>query len=233
MPTPVSVAVLIGSVASLLSLYSTVPQVLRAVRTRSVEGISWASMLLSLATFTLWVVYAFAVADAIQIVNNTLALVLLGVLAAVVMRAGAPRPTWVPLAVVFASGLGSVWLVDVANSFTLAMVGTTVSSMRMLPQARLAVSGAPLWGLCPVSMLLAWGGSALWLVYGALVGDPALVLVSAILLVLQGIVLAYRLPPGRTLRALAAGRLGGPVARIAAPIAMRLPEETVAVELAA
>ncbi len=59
------------------------------------------------------------------------------------------------------------------------------------------------------------------------------VLVSAILLVLQGIVLAYRLPPGRTLRALAAGRLGGPVARIAAPIAMRLPEETVAVELAA
>ena len=233
MLTPVSVAVIIGSVASLLTLYSTVPQVLRAVRTSSVEGISWASVLLSLATFTLWVVYAFAVADAIQIVNNSLALVLLGVLAVVVMRAGAPRSTWVPLGVVFASGLASVWLVDVANSFALAMVGTTVSSMRMLPQARLAVSGAPLWGLCPVSMLLAWVGSALWLVYGLLVGDPALVLVSSILLVLQGIVLAYRLPPGRAVRALAAGRLGAPMARVAAPIALRFPEEPGEVELAA
>lgn len=33
---------------------------------------------------------------------------------------------------------------NVANSFTLAMVGTAASSLRMLPQARLALSRAPI-----------------------------------------------------------------------------------------
>ena len=192
-----SVAVILGLVASALSLYSTVPQVMRAVRTRSVVGISWSSMLLSLATFTLWVVYAFAVADAIMIVNNTLALALLGVLAVVVMRHGEPQSVWEPVVVVLASAVSSAWLVDATNAFTLAMVGTAASSVRMLPQTRLAVSGAPLDGLSPASLALAWVSGGLWLGYGVLVGDLALVLVSAIVMVLQGVVLAYRVLPQR------------------------------------
>lgn len=233
MRTPVSVVVLVGSAASVLSLYATVPQVLRAARTRSAVGISWSSILLSLATFTLWAVYAFAVADAIQIVNNSLALVLLVALAAVVMRAGVPRRAWVPVGVVFASALASIWVVDVANSFTLAMVGTAASSMRMLPQARLALSRAPLWGLCPWSVLLAWWGTALWLLYGTLAGDLALALCSAILLAMQSVVLVFRLPLRRTLASLAGGRLGDPVARVATPLAARLPQRRAEVELAA
>lgn len=224
---------LVGSAASVLSLYSAVPQVVRAVRTRSAEGVSWSSILLSTATFTLWCVYAVAVADAIQIVNNSLALVLLLALAAAVMRAGAPRRAWAPLAVVFASGLASFWLVDVANSFTLAMVGTVASSVRMLPQARLAVSRAPLWGLCPWSTLLAWWGTTLWLAYGVLVGDLPLALCCLVLLGMQSVVLAYRLPLRRTLASLAGGRLGRPVAHVVAPIAARLPEHRDRFELAA
>ncbi len=219
-----SVVVLVGSAASILSLYSTVPQVVRAARTRSVDGVSWSSLLLSLATFTLWCVYAHAVSDAIQVVNNSLAVVLLGVLAVVVMRAGVPRRVWPPVAVVFASGLASVWLVDVANSFTLAMVGTAASSMRMLPQARLALSRAPLWGLCPWSTLLAWAGTALWLLYGVLGQDWPLTLCCFLLLAMQSVVLAYRLPLRRTLGSLARGRLGAVVARLAVPLSARLPE---------
>jgi MtN3 and saliva related transmembrane protein len=218
-----SVVALVGSAAAALSLYAAVPQVLRAARTRSVEGISWASILLSLATFTLWAVYAFAVADAIQIVNNSLALVLLVVLAVVVMRAGVPRKAWPPVVIVFATGLASLWLVDVANSFTLAMVGTAASSMRMLPQTRLAISRAPLWGLCPWATILAWAGNALWFVYANLAGDLAFTICTFIMLLMQSVIVAYRLPLRRTLASLAGGRLGEPVARVATPISARLP----------
>jgi uncharacterized protein with PQ loop repeat len=230
---PVSVVVLVGSAASVLSLFATVPQVLRAARTRSAEGVSWSSILLSAATFTLWCVYAVAVADAIQIVNNSLALVLLLVLALVVIRAGAPRRAGTPLVIVFATGLASFWLVDVANSFALAMVGTAASSLRMFPQARLAVSRAPLWGLCPWSTLLAWWGTTLWVVYGLMAHDLPLTLCCLVLLTMQSVVLAYRLPPRRTLASLAGGRLGRPVAQLVAPVAARLPERRGGFELAA
>jgi len=224
MRLPVSVAVLVGFAASALSLYSTVPQVVRAARTRSVQGVSWSSILLSMATFSLWCVYAVAVADDIQLINNVLAVVLLGALAVVVVRAGAPSRMWTPSAVVFVSGLASFWLVDVANSFTLAMVGTAVSSIRMLPQARLALSRAPMWGLCPWSTLLAWSGTLLWAGYGLLVRDWPLTTCSLLLLAMQSVVVAHRLPPRRTLASLAGGRLGHPVARVVAPLSVRLPE---------
>jgi MtN3 and saliva related transmembrane protein len=227
---------LVGSAAAALSVYATVPQVLRAARTRSVEGISWSSVLLSLGTMTLWAVYAIAVADAMQIINNSLALVLLAALAVVVMRAGVPSSAWLPVAIVFASALASIWVVDVANSFTLAMVGTVASSLRMLPQTRLAVSGAPLWGLCPWSVLLAWSGTALWLLYAVLAADLALAICCSVMLVMQTLVVVNRLPLRRTLASLAAGRLGRPVARVAAPLSLRLPQrrvEVVEVELAA
>lgn len=224
---------LIGAVATLLSLYATVPQVLRAARTRSADGVSWSSIMLSMATMTLWGVYAFAVADEIQIVNNALALVLLAALAVVVIRAGVPRGAWMPVVVVFVTGIGAVWLVDVANSFTLAMVGTAISSLRMVPQARLALSGASLWGLCPWSTLLAWCGSALWVCYGVLAEDLPLAVCSVILVVMQSVVVVHRLPLRRTLASLAGGRLGTRVARAVTPLSVRLPERRAEVELAA
>jgi uncharacterized protein with PQ loop repeat len=224
---------LVGVAASVVSLYSVVPQVLRAARTGSAEGLSWSSLLLGLATFTLWCVYAFAVADAIQIISNTVALVLLGVLAAVIMRAGLPRPAWMPVTAIFASGLFSVTLVDVANSFTLAMVGTAASSVRMLPQTRLALSKAPLWGLCPWSTLLAWVGSALWLLYALLVRDHAFGVCSVIVLAMQTVIVVHRLPLRRTLASIADGRLGGQAAMLATPLSQRLPQRREDYNLAA
>jgi uncharacterized protein with PQ loop repeat len=122
------------------------------------------------------------------------------------------------------SGMLATWLVDVAGSFVLAMLGALISCLRMVPQARLALSRAPLWGLCPWATILAWVGMALWLVYALMVGDIALALCSAVGVVMQGAVLAYRLPPRRTLASLAAGRLGAPVATFVAPVAARFPQ---------
>jgi MtN3 and saliva related transmembrane protein len=225
MRMPMSVVVLVGSAASFLSLYATVPQVLRAARTRSAEGVSWNSLVLSLATFTLWVVYAVAVADAIQLINNTIALVLLAALAVVVLRAGVARTYWTAVAAVFVTAAASILLLDRTNSFTLAMVGTTISSLRMVPQTRLALSGAPLWGLCPWSTLLAWLGMAMWLAYAVLVADHALAICSAIAIVMQSAIVAHRLPPRRTLASLAGGRLGRPVAHLVAPVSARFPHQ--------
>ena len=220
-----SVVTLVGVLASALSLYATVPQVLRAARSRSAEGVSWNSLVLSLATFTLWVVYAFAVADVIQLVNNTIALVLLAALAVVVIRAGITRSSWTAVAAVFVSAAASILLLDHTNTFALAMVGTSISSLRMLPQTRLALSGAPLWGLCPWSTLLAWLGMAAWLAYAVLVADHALTVTSLIALTMQSAIVAHRLPPRRTLASLAGGRLGRPVALLAGPVSARFPHQ--------
>lgn len=207
-----------------MSLYANVPQVLRAARTRSADGVSWDSLVLSLATFTLWCVYAASVADHIQLINNTIALGLLVALAVLVLRAGVERSYWTVVLAVTGTGALSVWLVDVGNSFTLAMVGTTISSLRMVPQTRLAFARAPLWGLCPWATILAWLGMALWLGYAVLVGDVALALCSAIGISMQSAILAFRLPPRRTLASLAHGRLGRPVATLVAPVAARFPQ---------
>jgi uncharacterized protein with PQ loop repeat len=217
------VSVVIGIAASVLSLYATVPQVLRAARTGSADGVSWSSLVLGLATFTLWAVYAAAVADVIQLVNNFIALGLLTALAVAVVRAGVRGSSWLAVAAVFASAAASILLLGHTNSFVLAMVGTLVGSLRMVPQARLALSGAPLWGLCPWSTLLAWCGMACWLTYSLLVGDHALTLCSSIAISMQTAIVAHRLPPRRTLGSLAGGRLGAPVARLLTPVAARFP----------
>ncbi len=216
--------VLVGLAASFLSLYATVPQVLRAARTGSAQGISWSSLLLSLATFTLWVVYAFAISDVIQLVNNTVALLLLAALATVVLRTGGASRGWVAIAVVVLTAMGSVLLLDRTNAFVLAMVGTTISSLRMVPQTRLALSGVPLWGLCPWSTALTWAGMAMWLLYALMVGDAALAICSSIAVTMQSAIVAQRLPLRRTLASLAGGRLGNRVAYVVAPVSARLSQ---------
>lgn len=228
------VPLLLGAVASFFAVSSTVPQVLRAFRSRSVEGLSWTSLLLALATFTMWCVYAAAVADAVQLVNNALALGLLVALAAAVLRAaGGRRRCWAAVAAVLSAGLVSVVVVDVLDPFALAVVGTLASSLRMWPQTRLALSRAPLGGLDPWSAVLAWAGMLLWLAYGVLVGDHALAVCSLTCLLMQSTITAFRLPPRRTLHSLAAGRLGGRVARLAVPVSGRFPPRAADYELVA
>lgn len=213
---------LLGAAASLFSLSATVPQVLRAARTRSVEGVSYVSVVLSLATFTLWVVYAFAVADRVQIVNNVLAFVLLIALAVVVARTGG-RSSWAAVGAILVSAAVAVVVVDVLNSFVLALAATAISSVRMLPQTRLALARRPMSGLDPWSLVLGWVGMVLWASYGAAVGDLGVLICSALGLVMQSAIVAVRVPPRRSLQSLAEGRLGTPVARLASPLARRFP----------
>ena len=218
--------VVLGAIASFFSLSSTVPQLLRAFRSRSAEGVSWSSLLLSLSTFVLWCVYSAAVMDHVQLVNNAIAFGLLLVLTVALLRAGG-RSWWsggvAALLAVMIAGLGAVAVLDVFNSFVLAMVGTVISSVRMWPQTRLALSRAPLWGLDPWATALGWVGWLLWAVYGVGAGDHALALCSLTGLVMQSTIVAFRLPPRRTLHAVAGDRLGPVAARVALPVSGRFP----------
>jgi hypothetical protein len=198
-----------------------------------VDGLSWSSLVLSLATFTLWCVYAVAVADDIQLVNNLLAFALLVALAVVIVRAGGAPRCWSAVVAVLVTAVLSVLLVEVTNAFVLAMAGTTISSLRMLPQTRLALARVPLWGLCPWSTVLTWLGMLMWLVYALVVGDHALALCSAIGITLQSTIASFRLPPRRTLASLAHGRLGRHVARVVVPVSARFPLRSSDFELAA
>ncbi|NUR07526.1 MAG: PQ-loop repeat-containing protein [Nocardioidaceae bacterium] len=230
------VLVVLGAVASFFSLSSTVPQVLRAFRSRSAQGVSWGSVLISLGTFVLWCVYSAVVADPVQLVNNTLAFGLLALLAVGLLRADRRRWWTDGSAALLAAAAGAVVGIALAAAlgpFVLAMVGTVVSAVRMWPQTRLAISRAPMWGLDPWATTLGWLGWLVWTAYGVGVGDHALTVSSITGFVMQSTIMAFRLPPRRTLHAVAGGRLGPVAARIATPVSGRFPMRAADFELAA
>jgi uncharacterized protein with PQ loop repeat len=191
---------MLGAVASFFSLSSVVPQVLRALRTRDVAGVSWATSVMSLAAYTLWVVYAFAVADGVQVFNNVLSFALLGALAFAVARAGgAGGAGWAAPRAVLLSAALALLVVETFGAFALAMASTAFSSVRMLPQTRLALSGTSLSGLDPLALVLGWFGHVLWAVYGALTGDLGVLVCSGIALTMHTAVVQARFRRGATL----------------------------------
>jgi len=219
------VLVVLGAAASFVALSATVPQILCAFRSRSAEGVSWSSLLLNLVASALWAMYAAVVMDGVLLAYNALAVGLLAVLAVMVLLVEGRSGWWVGLSaalVVSVAGLAVV-VAPAVHPTPLAFMGTVISSVRMWPQARLALARAPLWGLDPWATALGWLGWLLWAAYGAGIGDEALTLCSLTGLALHSVVMAFRLPPRRTLDSIAGGRLGPLAAQVAAPVSGRFP----------
>lgn len=228
--------VVLGAVASFFSLSSAVPQVRRALRSRCVDGLSTSSLLLTLAALVSWCVYSAVVMDDVQLVNNTVSFgfAVLLVFALLRARGGSwARDAVAALLAVAGAGAVAVSVVHLVSPFALAMLGTVLSSVRLWPQTRLALIGAPLWGLDPWATVLGQMGWFLWAAYGMAAGDHALALCSVTGLVMQSTITAYRLPPRRTLHAVAGGRLGPVAARLALGVAGRFPLHADDYELAA
>lgn len=218
--------VMLGAVASFFSLSSSVPQVHRALRSRCVDGLSSGSLVLTLCAMVLWGVYALVVMDNVQLVNNAISFGFAALLVFALLRARGTRWGRDALAALLATaGAGAVAIsvTQVFGSFVLAMLGAVLSSVRLWPQTRLALTGAPLWGLDPWAMVLGWMGWFLWGVYGVAAGDHPLALCSVTGLVMHSTITAYRLPPRRTLHAVAHGRLGPVAARLLRRVAGRFP----------
>lgn len=218
--------VMLGAVAASFSLSSFVPQVHRALRSRCVDGLSSGSLLLTLCALTLWGVYAMAVMDDVQLANNAISAGLAALLMFALLRAkGAGWGGDALAALLATAGAGAVAIsvVHLFSSVVLAMLGTALSSVRLWPQTRLALTGAPLGGLDPWAMVLGWMGWLLWAAYGLAAGDHPLALCCVTGLAMQSTITAYRLPPRRTLHAVGHGRLGPVAARLARRIAGRFP----------
>jgi hypothetical protein len=155
---------------------------------------------------------------------NMVAVGLLLVLAAAVLLAeGRSTWSWVLLAASPVVVVVTATVTVAASSLALALCGTVITSVKMWPQARLALARVPLWGLDPWATALGWLGGLLWAAYGLAVGDSAMALSSIVALALQTVVVAFRLPPRRTLHSIAHGRLGPVAAQLAGSIAGRLP----------
>jgi uncharacterized protein with PQ loop repeat len=227
---------MLGAVASFFSLSSSVPQVHRAIRSRCVDGLSAGSLLLTLGAMVVWGVYAVVVMDDVQLVNNVISFGFAALLVFALLRARGGswgRDALAALLATAGAGAVAICVVQLFGSFVLAMLGTVLSSVRLWPQTRLAVTGAPLWGLDPWAMVLGWMGWLLWAAYGLAAGDHPLALCSVTGLVMQSTITAYRLPPRRTLHVVAHGRVGPVAARLARRVAGRFPLRADDYELAA
>lgn len=206
-----------------LSLFTQVPQVLRALRTRVTDGLSTGTLALSLIGCAQWCAYGIGVLDLAQIVNNVINLVLLSLLAYALVLAGVMH-RWQAVGLLLAAGGIAAAVAGLASPVAAAAVATTIGLGAKLPQVRIALSGAPLWGLDPWTVLLGFVSPALWIGYGLVVGDHVVVASSTISGMLSAVIVWRRLPPRRTLWSLAAGRLGPRVARAVAPLCARFPQ---------
>ncbi|MTB82883.1 hypothetical protein GGQ24_00900 [Nocardioides sp. zg-578] len=211
------------SVAITLSLLTQLPQVLRSLRTRATEGLSTGTVALSLLCCASWCAYGLAVLDVAQVANNVVNLALLAVLAHALVLAGALRP-WQGVALVAGAVGIATAVVGLTSPFAAATLAAAIGFGAKVPQVRVALSGAPLGGLAPLSVVLGFVSPTLWAGYGLAVGDPVVLLASVFSGALSAVILWRRLPPRRTLGSLSAGRLGPRVARVAGAVDTRLPQ---------
>lgn len=187
----------LGAVAGAAGVTSTWPQIGRLVRTRLTTGISLPSQLLGLLAVSGWLVHGALARDPAQVMANAVAILGAATSVALVLacrrdgrgarRAALAGSAWAGLlAAAYALG-GPAWVAVVVVALTL---------VRMLPQAVLAGrAGASLRGLSPVATLLAATAAVLWLGYGLLVGDAAVVTSSTVATALNGFVAVRRCGP--------------------------------------
>lgn len=214
-------AALFCSVAVTLSLLTQVPQVLRALRTRVTDGLSTGTLALSLLCCASWCAYGMAVLDVAQVANNVVNLALLALLAHALVLAGALR-RWQGVVLVAGSVGAATSVANLTTPVTAATMAATIGFGAKVPQVRVALSGAPLWGLAPLSVVVGFVSPTLWAGYGPVTGDVVVFVASLVSGTLSAIILWRRLPPRRTLGSLSTGRLGPRVARVAAVIDAQL-----------
>lgn len=207
-----------GWAAVVVGILGAWPQVLRVVRTRSTQGVSWVSAVLGALCMAVWLGYGVVVSDHVQVANNLLALLAAGTLCGLLMAYARPRVLPALSLAVGVLGVAlAAWLG--AGAVGLAVAASLLSIARMVPQVRLALGSSELFGLCPWSTLLGLLAAVLWLGYGLAVTDVAVTVTSFVAAGLYAVVTLRRLPPRRTTCSLAAGRLGPVVARAAGPLA--------------
>lgn len=212
---------LLGLLASVLGMCGSFPQIVRLVRTKSVEGLSLGTAILGLVASLSWLAYGVFVHDPAQILANTVGTTTGSILLLLLARHGASglltvssRAALAVLATAGALGLCAVLFGVAATGW----IATVLGLVRLAPQARIASRGLDLRGLSPASCLLGTVAASLWTVYGLGTGQLPVLVSASCCTVPSLFILLRRCPPQQVARSLERGRLGAPGRALVAPV---------------
>ncbi len=200
----------IGLIAGALSLSTSVPQIVRVVRSKSEVGVSLTSWLIFALSVASWTAFGIRYHSLSQIITNAIALVLAGFLSWMLMRTRftgrVPAPGLFAFLVVLASSIVCAIVVFVSpdtfvnvflNLFLISRVPQVFESIQSWRVSRLTVVSKSTYTLSIASGII-------WTVYGLMIGSIAVIIYSVVFLVLSVIILVFEALAGRRASALAA-----------------------------
>ncbi|MEL6890272.1 MAG: hypothetical protein AAFP84_01645 [Actinomycetota bacterium] len=164
-------------VANVLGAGMAFPQALRLARTRRTDGVSgvWAGI--SIAMNGWWLVYGVAERLWGLVPTSAVAAVIYVFIAVTIVRVdgGAARRSTVGR-LVLGLGLGTAPLPFLAlGGWPVAGIAIGLGyGLQLLPAVIAAYRSRELGGIAPGTWIMAWIESAIWVVYGVVVVDPAL-----------------------------------------------------------
>ncbi|GAB2693207.1 SemiSWEET transporter [Thalassiella azotivora] len=180
--------VLLGWLATTLSISLLWPQVWRSCLQRRTSGLSATACWLGVALSACWLLYGVLLSDTAQVATNAAALVAsLAILVALLVTQPALRS---PRSLLLSGGGAALLLLGaaavlvaallpgvdpVAVGLTFGLVISAVNTLACVPQplALLRDPGQDLSGLSPARWVLSASANTTWLVYGVLTGQPA------------------------------------------------------------
>lgn len=163
-------------VANVLAVVMLLPQVVRLHRTRRVDGVSltWAAM--AVVTNLGWTGHVLWQELYAAVWGCVAAVALYAVIAAQLVRLGAPVRPSLPPAVGWAALLAVVAAVDrTAGTPLLGLVLAVGFGVQVTPAVRRAWREAAPVGISPTTWLLTLVSVALWGIYGAVNRDPGII----------------------------------------------------------
>ena len=167
--------VIAGSLATIASLCSCFPQLIRLLRTGSIEGLSLTTVALGFATCSSWLTYGILKLDPAQITVNSVAAATGFILYMRTMDVAGYRRTT-------SATRGLLW-VGVLLAFALAGSASVVGMMALvlsiasrLPQTLVSWRAPGGYGVSWLSNALTALGAGCWILYGTLQGDMFVVL---------------------------------------------------------
>ncbi len=156
------------------------PQVIRVYARQSVEGVSSAAQLISLAGTMMWLAYGFVVDSVPMVVANTNIQVALIAIAVMMVRKSA-MSLWKPVFVVVASIAYCLVLGQVAPS-VVGLTGVIIGTPSILPQVWRAIRTERLYGVSASTNLLLVSMGCAWCIHGLLINDPVVAYPNLILI---------------------------------------------------
>jgi MtN3 and saliva related transmembrane protein len=166
----VTAADISGYIAAALGTIFIWPQVIRVYARRSVEGVSGASQLISLAGTMMWLAYGVVLDSVPMMVANVNIEVALIAIAAMMVRKGV-MPLWQPVAVVVAAAAYCIVVGQIAPTLV-GLTGVIIGTPSILPQVWRAIRTERLYGVSATTNLILVSMGCAWGVHGYLISDP-------------------------------------------------------------